>query len=91
MQQPKHALIEPGAKRVSRVWVVGSAQLACDLMRMNGETVGLDPSEWVETFDDSPTERYAGVGDIYDPQKREKFEDGPGRRSPTPGAGDVKT
>lgn len=74
MQQPKHALVDPGAKRVARVIVVDSARLAADLMRMNGEKVGLDPSDWVQTFDDSPTEKYAGIGDDYDPQTPEKFE-----------------
>ena len=36
---------------------------------INQGSVG-DPDNWVETFIDTPSTRYAGLGDTYDPESK---------------------
>jgi ABC-type phosphate transport system ATPase subunit len=38
------------------------------------QLTGTDPADWVETKIDDATERYAGIGDTYDPTARERFK-----------------
>ena len=60
----------PTTRRVQRVIVVASAQLAADLTRTN-------VADWVETKLNDAQERFASPGDEYDPTSRERFRSQP--------------
>jgi hypothetical protein len=61
------ASVDRVTKGVQRVIVVESAAIAA-------QVTGTDPADWVETKIDDATERYAGIGDTYDPTARERFK-----------------
>jgi len=65
--------VDPTKRRVRRVIVVENAELAARL-------TGTRPEDWVETKQDDPVERYAGIGDFFDSSLREKFDLPPERK-----------
>lgn len=73
------ALADRTTRRVTQVIVVESAELAAQLVP------GTEPSDWIETFPDHATARYAGIGDTFDGTRQERFVEAetrrPGRRS----------
>lgn len=69
------AYIDPSSK-VARVIVVDSAKLAAEL-------TGTNESDWIETKRNDAQEKYAGIGDDFDPNAREKF------KPPVKGAGGI--